>query len=322
MNLLRSHGISTYILPRFVDESHELSFAEMALLKITPWSFVDYEKVQFFDGDVMPTQNMDCFFQLDLTTFTVGAASPLNSGWYLAKPHIEIFKYLREKAIWRLGRDWDKENGWGDPLPKEENALFYRGGTKPVVLWDFNGADMDQGLCTQYFVLNFGGAFLIDTVTRVVRKFETGLLKGQDIKLVAKDVLSCCEGKEPTRFFAHFTGRNKPWMTDLTALEDTRKNEQFITWKNKLDSLNLAVNSSNIGELGLGSPLGFFNRDFPKGGLKTKVIQHHERSDPNHDHHHNKQQGHTNKGAKNQNKDKKKDEKLHDNKHKNKKKND
>lgn len=52
MDLLRSNGIIVHFLPRFQDESKALNFAEMALLKITPWSFVEYERVQFFDGDV------------------------------------------------------------------------------------------------------------------------------------------------------------------------------------------------------------------------------------------------------------------------------
>jgi hypothetical protein len=118
MELLRSHGIILYILPRLIDASHSLSFAEMALLKITPYSFIQYERIQFFDGDVMPTKDMDCFFKLDKNTFTVGAVSPLNSGWYLGLPNMDDYNYFKKMAIWRLGRDWDSENGWGVSMPK------------------------------------------------------------------------------------------------------------------------------------------------------------------------------------------------------------
>ena len=83
MNLLKSHGIILHELPRLLDEHFPLSFAEMALLKITPWSFTHYERVQFFDGDVLPTKNMDCFFSLDYNSFTIGAVSPLNSGKFV-----------------------------------------------------------------------------------------------------------------------------------------------------------------------------------------------------------------------------------------------
>ena len=125
MNLLKSHGIIIYLLPRWVHTDHELSFAEMALLKIVPWSFVQYDKIQFFDGDVMPKQNMDCLFDLPQNTFTIGAVSPLNSGWYLAIPNMEAFEAMREKAIWRLGRDWDKRAGWAEEMP---SAMTVRGG--------------------------------------------------------------------------------------------------------------------------------------------------------------------------------------------------
>jgi hypothetical protein len=132
LSLLQRAGIILYILPRFLDESHELGFAEMALLKITPWSFTQYERLQFFDGDVMPLQNMDCFFQLDANSFTVGAVSPLNSGWYLAIPNQIAYSEMKEKSIWRLGRDWDKELGWSEKMPED---IMYRGGETPCLRW-------------------------------------------------------------------------------------------------------------------------------------------------------------------------------------------
>lgn len=55
MELLSSHGIILYTLPRLLDSSIKLSFAEMALLKITPWSFTQYQKIQYIDGDVGTT---------------------------------------------------------------------------------------------------------------------------------------------------------------------------------------------------------------------------------------------------------------------------
>ena len=61
-------------------------------------SFTTYKRIQFFDGDVMPLKNMDCFFNLDVNTFTIGAVSPLNSGWYVAIPDNEAFLYMREKV--------------------------------------------------------------------------------------------------------------------------------------------------------------------------------------------------------------------------------
>ena len=132
MALLQKAGIILHILPRFLDESHELGFAEMALLKITPWSFTQYTRLQFFDGDVMPLSNLDCYFHLDANSFTVGAVSPLNSGWYLAIPDQIAYNEMKEKSIWRLGRDWDKELGWSKKMPDD---IMYRGGVTPCVQW-------------------------------------------------------------------------------------------------------------------------------------------------------------------------------------------
>eukprot|EP01041_Mallomonas_annulata_P001791 gene1791-3476_t len=264
LNLLRSHGIITYILPRLLHTSAPLGFAEMALLKITPWNFTQYHRIQFFDGDIMPTKNMDCFFKLNFNAFTAGLVSPLNSGWYLALPNAIAYKRMEEKALWRLTRDWDPDMGWGDKMPK---GMKYRGG-KPVKRWEFNGADMDQGLLTHYFLINHGGALLIDTDLQSVARYDRGVKHEREKDIPLKVAVSCCKGMLPTSFFAHFTGRNKPWMVGAAVLHSRKPNSPHAKWASHLDALNLPVNSTNISSMGLGSPLGFFNANFPKGGFK------------------------------------------------------
>ena len=138
MKLLTDAGIKIHILPRLLDSStQKLGFAEMALLKITPYS-IQYSRIQFFDGDVMPLQNMDCYFELSMNTYTIGAVSPLNSGWYLAIPSIVAYDDMKSKALWRLERDWDKNNGWGHHMPE---GMLLRGGENQCKNWDFNGGD-------------------------------------------------------------------------------------------------------------------------------------------------------------------------------------
>mmetsp|Transcript_10959 Transcript_10959/g.15087 ORF Transcript_10959/g.15087 Transcript_10959/m.15087 type:complete len:448 (+) Transcript_10959:3-1346(+) len=269
IKLLESNGIIIFNLPRLLDNSIKLSFAEMALLKITPWSFTQYERIQYIDGDVMPTRNMDCFFQLNLNTFTIGAVSPLNSGWFLAIPNMEDYDYLKEKAIWRLGKDWDTELGWQEKMPV---GFYYRGGQKMCEKWLFNGADMDQGLLFHRFVLNKGVAALVDTELNRVTHFVKGFHSDSAVVSVpASEALSTCDGQVPTRFFAHFTGQKKPWMIDLKQLDPNKMgNRELLQWAAHLDALQLDINSSNIFAKKLGSPLGFFNANFPKGGYKVK----------------------------------------------------
>lgn len=278
IDLLHKVGIITHTLPRLVHTQHSLTFAEMALLKITPWSFLHYDRIQFFDGDIMPTKNMDCFFKLQHNTFTVGAVSPLNSGWYLAIPNKNDFKYMLDKAIWRLSRDWDKVTGWHEKLPA---SLTVRGGHPASKLWDFNGADMDQGLLLHYFIINHGNGVLIDTSTKEAKLASIGGVSANQLsKHHAIKFLECCQGHLPVSMFAHFTGRSKPWMiyNDLKEKSDQRQKRlnraDVKEWFRLLDSIQhlTKVNSTTISTLKLASPLGFWNHNFPKGGMRTVQI--------------------------------------------------
>lgn len=213
---------------------------------------------------------MDCFFLLGVNTFTIGAVSPLNSGWYLAIPEAKAYEYMLEKAKWRLARDWEKEVGWASKDPHLPAGLTVRGGLPCAKQWDFNGADMDQGLLTHYYVLNYGNVMLIDSTTRSVVKYAKGLLREPGVTVPIKKAIDCCNGGVPTSFFVHFTGRQKPWMVpNIGSLEPAKKNSDLIRWTNMLDSLELPINSKTVGKLGLGSPLGFWNHNFPKGGFGT-----------------------------------------------------
>ena len=127
---------------------------------------------------------------------------------------------------------------------------------------------MDQGLLLHYFVINFGNALLVDTDTNLARYFAKGLLYGADKKLTSRKAFATCNGMLPTNAFAHFTGQSKPWMLDQETFDNAREGGFLDIWINHLDLLNLPVNSTNILAMGLGSPLGFFNAKFPKGGLK------------------------------------------------------
>ena len=176
------------------------------------------------------------------------------------------FEYMRHKAVWRLQCDWDKTNGWAEPISKFD--LTYRGGKQLCTSWDFNGCDMDQGLFTHYFLLHAGNTVLLDTEAKLARVFAEGLVHGPDRKVSMRECLAVCGGAEPTSFFAHFTGRSKPWMLqpEAAAALAVQKfgTKNIKTLMRLLDSLQLPVNSTTVLKLGLGSPLGFFNANFPK----------------------------------------------------------
>ena len=219
----------------------------MALLKVTPWNFTQYNRIQFLDGDVMPTKNMDCFFQLNINSYNTGNASPVNSGWFMIIPKLNEYNELIKLAAWRLETKWNETNGWGKLIPQ---TLKYRGGDKSVRSWNFNGASLDQGLITHFFVVNRGEIQLIDTNDIKIYSSNYKFTKSTFSK-----ELNCCSGIISTLFFAHFTGRNKPWL--LEALK--RPNSLVKTWLKHLDSLNLMINSTNIATItNYNSPLGYF----------------------------------------------------------------
>jgi hypothetical protein len=244
---LREIGIRIYFLPRLVD-TPKVHFGEMALLKVTPWSFTQYEKIQFFDGDIMPRSNMDCYFELEQNTFNVGNASPLNSGWYMAIPNMQDFETLRSKAITRLTQKWDEVIGWGEvPPPWLKNAR----GKNIFAKWTFNGASLDQGLLTHYFMINNGRIMLLNE--QQAMKYSG---HGED-GMPAINSLKCCQGKTPVSQFSHFTGKSKPWLNDL---RNAKGGSPLAMWARFLDGLNLpGVNSSTIQEQGLKPPLGYFH---------------------------------------------------------------
>lgn len=250
INLLKSFGIKIYYLPRMVN-TKKVNFAEMALLKISPWSFTQYEAVQYFDADVMPRKSLDAYFQLVTNSFHTGAASPVNSGWFLAKPNKAHYQALWDMAVARLESPWDTTTGWGMEIPTD---LPYRGGYRYVKDWNYNGASLDQGLFTYYFMLTNGNIQLFDS--NEVRIYGPGYAVSSRTSI--SSALACCSSKPPVNFFAHFTGRNKPWLKPVGE----RKGPDVKLWFSALDSLNLPINSSEASSpllLSLNSPLGYFH---------------------------------------------------------------
>lgn len=204
--LLEKSGMRIFYLPRLRPVHRKVRFEEMALLKITPWNLTEYDRIQYFDGDVLPLKNMDCFFKFEQNTFNTGNASPLNSGWFLSVPNSGIHNIMKNHSLTRLSNKWSEKEGWGAEMPP---GVYYRGGTKPVKMWNFNGASLDQGLLFHTYALH-GTALLLDT--------SNGLkyTPGKPVEKADLDsIYSICGGQSPEGSFAHFTGRNKPWLKDL-----------------------------------------------------------------------------------------------------------
>lgn len=253
LSLLRQHKIKLFFLPRLEEDlqgqqrKKKVSFMEMALLKITPWSFSQYKRVQFLDGDVLPHKNMDCLFELDRNSFNTGSASPLNSGWYLGIPNMKDYEEMKVLAVNRARTKWNEKLGWGKEVPTD---LWYRGRGRTVKKWDFNGASLDQGLLTHHFVLTHGRVQLFDFKDAELYD-ENYIHQSREIHELSPRCLSIL----PTDRFYHYTGRNKPWLQDL----DHPKDKSIKYWKTQLDRAGLTLNSTFFQSTKLKSPLGYFH---------------------------------------------------------------
>lgn len=250
LKLLEKHGIILYYLPRLRDEKQypKVNFMEMALLKITPWKFTEYKAIQFMDADVLPHHNMDCLFKLKRNSFNTGSASPLNSGWYLSRPNLEDYNKLVELAKMRMSKKWDEVKGWGSPIPSE--ALYFRGMNKAVTSWNFNGASLDQGLLTHYFVLHNGRVQLFDA--KVGYEFDENFSR-RPIEL--NDVLKECGVSSPMDMFYHYTGRNKPWL----RIQSQQKDRALQYWMKSFDELGLNITAASLEGEHLKPSLGYFH---------------------------------------------------------------
>ena len=86
--------------------------------------------------------------------------------------------------------------------------------------------------------------------------------------------LRSCDGQVPTSYYAHFTGRSKPWIPDDgSSAGKKQRSPNIVKWFEYLDELQLPVNSSNVKSLGLGSPLGYYNTDMFKKKKQLCVVE-------------------------------------------------
>lgn len=204
ISLLQQAGMRVIFLPRLRPLHKKVKFTEMALLKITPWNLIMYDKIQYMDGDVLPITLMDCYFNLEQNTFNTGNASPLNSGWFVAIPNAMIYNKMYEKAVDRLDYPWDKTRGWGTMMLR---GITYRSGKKAVKNWDFNGASLDQGLLFDTYALH-GESLLLDTTEGLE------YMEGEAKKVGFDKIFESCNGVPPIDSFIHYTGKNKPWLQE------------------------------------------------------------------------------------------------------------
>eukprot|EP01034_Spumella_vulgaris_P031567 gene31567-38994_t len=164
------------------------------------------------------------------------------------------FVNMKTLAKYRLTHKWNEIKGWGSEIPPK---LHFKGGVREVKKWDFNGASLDQGLMTHYFILNNGRAQLLDGKTARIYtpQFKHTAQPVQDVlHTCARGESGGGEGMTVEGMFYHYTGQRKPWYKS----QDLRnpKDKSLKLWAVLLDSLNMTLNSQNIHKYDLSAPMG------------------------------------------------------------------
>lgn len=104
--------------------------------KFIPWKLTKYEKIIFLDSDMIVIKNIDHIFDHDYDfVYADGPGSPVNSGFYLLKPNMNIYNELINCV--KTG-NFTMNNGWFN-MGRKDNPVH-------------NAIQATQGLYYYFFV--------------------------------------------------------------------------------------------------------------------------------------------------------------------------
>jgi hypothetical protein len=131
-------------------------------LKFWMFSMDEYEKIVFMDYDIMPTSNMDHYFEQPFNLMFQAHGSPTNGGFMIVKPERDTFAKAMEmiaKTL-RVGMycgvfeklrpqedPFDSKLGWGRPM-SDVRWPISQSPYLTVHEWKFVASSYDQGLFT------------------------------------------------------------------------------------------------------------------------------------------------------------------------------
>jgi len=160
------------IIVKYIPPHPQQSFHRTMLDKFRVWSLVEYDRVLFLDGDILPIQNMDYIMQASMkhseseypqlpqlkeAIVVKGGVAPYNGGFFVIKPNMTEYKQIdhiiktREKEARNMPRPFfNYSKGWGHQMGGIINGTSmvdkWVGYRQQGTNWKFNGAYTDQGL--------------------------------------------------------------------------------------------------------------------------------------------------------------------------------
>lgn len=149
--MTRLGAIIKYIpKPNKVDNFRSAILDKFRILELT-----EYDRVFFFDSDVMPLNNLDYMFHKSVgpnatleENVVIGySTEPANAGSFMLAPHKNDYEEI-SKIIERInepGFEFDVKTGFGHSF-EEPDDYWLSHFNKRIYLWDFHNANSDQGL--------------------------------------------------------------------------------------------------------------------------------------------------------------------------------
>ena len=169
--LLNYYNIKIKYIPKFLSRYSETFYA-LVMEKFRILSLVEYSRVLFLDGDIMPYCSLDYIFELSEPPSQEDAHNiiqqpppllkenviiswkdePANAGLFMLKPNLNEYKQIqriiikKEKKALQIGHFpwWDPIEGWGQIITPDDawRSEYNVRGTN----WTWHASFADQGL--------------------------------------------------------------------------------------------------------------------------------------------------------------------------------
>ena len=159
---LTAASIQIRYLPRVKNEN----FATATLEKFRVLELVDYDRVYFLDGDLIPLTNIDYHMEMsyrdDCQTLQkfVGyqdIEGPINSGSMIVTPSPGLFEEVMNIVNKQRNSEipfFDEQVGWGHTIQAGDEWRSWNGNRGK--LWNYWGVHYDQGLQYHFFKYKLG----------------------------------------------------------------------------------------------------------------------------------------------------------------------
>ena len=261
--VLDAMGVEIRYIPK---DPHE-SFYTVTLEKFRVLTLVEYERVMFLDGDVLPRQSLDYLFELSVNgTFKenvimAGYLEPANAGLFVVKPMpgdyehaLKLINESHSRGATLPYPHWDVDVGWGTRMDEPDYYELIKGEIQHK--WDFHCAYADQGLLYHWvkYVKQSMTVVMSDWTENWV-PYPNGTMHGKEDIVRLNDLMKYSEPREcwnrqstyksckpPHSDFMHFTGKKKPWLkgppANLTEGSASFEDESRRFWFSELAQLN------------------------------------------------------------------------------------